>query len=269
MKKIYSLCALIAFSVMSFAQGTYTLVTNVNDLADAEYLIVGKIYSETDGNRIYALGAQTNNNRSAVLFSDTDSKSFSFESTADYGKIKVAKEVGTNNIYTFQDTASALYLYAASSSGNQLKSKEAVDASAKFTVTIDAITGEATVVSTDATVRGNFRFNSTNNPPLFSCYNDTSSVVNKIYFYKKEQTASTKDNNIKGLAIYPNPTSDILNITTPLNAEKEVVVYDILGKEVLKTKTQQVVKVGNLTPGVYLVKVLENGKTSTQKIVIK
>lgn len=193
MKKIYSLFILVAFATVSFAQGTYTLVTSVNDLADAEYLIIGKIYSENDGNKIYTLGAQTNNNRSAILFSDTDSKAYTFGNTTDFGKIKITKEVGTNNIYTFQDIASALYLYAASSSGNQLKSKEVVDASAKFTVTIDAITGEATVVSTDATVRGHFRFNNTNNPPLFSCYNETSSVVNKIYFYKKQQTTSTNN----------------------------------------------------------------------------
>lgn len=163
-----------------------------------------------------------------------------------------------------------MYLYAAgasSSTYNYLKSKDVVDAAAKFTVTIDAVTGEAVVVSTDTTVRGHFRFNSVNTS--FSCYGETSSVVNKIYFYKKDQTASTKDNNIKGLAIYPNPASDILNITTPLNAEKVVTIYDILGKEVLKTKTQQAVKVGTLTPGIYLVKVLENGKTATQKVVVK
>lgn len=75
---------------------------------------------------------------------------------------------------------------------------------------------------------------------------------------------------IEGLKIYPNPVANgILYIKTTANASKEVVIFDVLGKQVVNTTTESAVNVSRLTAGVYIVKVTEEGKTATRKLVIK
>jgi hypothetical protein len=76
---------------------------------------------------------------------------------------------------------------------------------------------------------------------------------------------------IAGLKVYPNPvTNGNLFITSDNNEVKQVVVFDVLGKQVLKaTVTDQPLNVANLNSGVYMVKITEEGKTATRKLVIK
>lgn len=81
----------------------------------------------------------------------------------------------------------------------------------------------------------------------------------------------TAQNNIEGLAIYPNPVSNgVMYIETQNNDVKEVAIFDILGKQVLNTTvTETAVNVSTLKTGVYIVKITEAGKTATRKLVIK
>jgi hypothetical protein len=77
-------------------------------------------------------------------------------------------------------------------------------------------------------------------------------------------------NQIEGLKIYPNPvTNGTFYINTNADSTKEVVVYDVLGKQVIKTSTTNAVNVTNLKGGVYIVKITEDGKTATRKLVIR
>ena len=78
-------------------------------------------------------------------------------------------------------------------------------------------------------------------------------------------------NSINGLKVYPNPVSNgILFIETAANATKTVTVYDVLGKQVLNTTTaDNAINVNALRGGVYVVKITEEGKTATRKLVIK
>ena len=82
---------------------------------------------------------------------------------------------------------------------------------------------------------------------------------------------ATSQNAIAGLDIYPNPvTNGVLNINTTANDAKNVVVYDVLGKQVVNTTISgSTVNVANLKNGVYIVKITENGKTATRKLVIR
>lgn len=82
---------------------------------------------------------------------------------------------------------------------------------------------------------------------------------------------SVKQNSIAGLNIYPNPVSNgTLYITSNSSEAKLVTVYDLLGKQVLNTKTSNnAVNVSNLTGGVYFVKVTEDGKSDTKKLIIQ
>lgn len=78
-------------------------------------------------------------------------------------------------------------------------------------------------------------------------------------------------NEINGLSMYPNPVvNGNLYITTDTNASKEVAIFDVLGKQVVKTTvTNQAVNVANLKGGIYIVKITEEGKTATRKLIIR
>ncbi|MGL2965138.1 T9SS type A sorting domain-containing protein [Flavobacterium sp. XGLA_31] len=78
-------------------------------------------------------------------------------------------------------------------------------------------------------------------------------------------------NNITGLKVYPNPVSHgTLFIETTANATKVVTIYDVLGKQVLNATTaDNAINVSSLNAGVYVVKITEEGKTATRKLVIK
>lgn len=82
---------------------------------------------------------------------------------------------------------------------------------------------------------------------------------------------SVNDNNIAGLKMYPNPVNNgRLFIESAANAEKQVAVYDVLGKQVLNANTvSSEVNVSALKSGVYIVKITEEGKTATRKLVIR
>ena len=84
-------------------------------------------------------------------------------------------------------------------------------------------------------------------------------------------TLGTSSNEITGLRVYPNPVSNgTLFINTTANAEKSITIFDVLGKQVLNTTTNDnAVNVNALRVGVYLVKITEEGKTATRKLVIK
>ena len=86
-----------------------------------------------------------------------------------------------------------------------------------------------------------------------------------------EAVASTNSNSISGLTMYPNPLKgNTLFITSTANAEMNVKIYNVLGKEVLSTKVNNTsVDVSNLASGVYMVKITEEGKTATRKLVIQ
>ncbi|KQS46682.1 hypothetical protein ASG38_11795 [Flavobacterium sp. Leaf359] len=78
------------------------------------------------------------------------------------------------------------------------------------------------------------------------------------------------ENTIAGLKVYPNPvTNGKLFITTVANVEKTIAIYDVLGKQVANTIAKDYVNVSNLKDGVYIVKITEEGKTATRKLVIK
>ncbi len=71
--------------------------------------------------------------------------------------------------------------------------------------------------------------------------------------------------------IFPNPcTNGIVNIETAIPGEKQVVVFDILGKKVIDTviaNTQ--LNVSTLKGGIYMIQVTQNKATTTGKLIIK
>ncbi|NBL66105.1 T9SS type A sorting domain-containing protein [Flavobacterium sp. NST-5] len=89
-------------------------------------------------------------------------------------------------------------------------------------------------------------------------------------FSVEDMTMSVKENNIAGLKVYPNPvTGGKFFISTDANTTKSVAIFDVLGKQVVNTTATETVNVANLKAGVYIVKITEEGKTATRKLVIK
>jgi len=79
-------------------------------------------------------------------------------------------------------------------------------------------------------------------------------------------------NGIDNLSIYPNPlVSNKLNISTSNPSLKEVVIFNVLGKQVFRdsfegnSKSLNV----NLPKGVYVLKIEENNKISTKKLIVE
>jgi hypothetical protein len=106
--------------------------------------------------------------------------------------------------------------------------------------------------------------------------NTVSVTSPSIYFVARSLAelnvlSSNSFDNINGLSMYPNPLSgNTLYLTSTANAAMSIEIYDLLGKEVLKANvTNNAVNVSKLTAGVYVVKVTEEGKTATRKLVIQ
>ena len=80
---------------------------------------------------------------------------------------------------------------------------------------------------------------------------------------------ATQQNKISGFSMYPNPLNGSqLTIVTKNNLQKDVVIYDMMGKQVVNATTQNNSINASLTPGIYLVKVTEDGSTTTKKLVV-
>ncbi len=82
-----------------------------------------------------------------------------------------------------------------------------------------------------------------------------------------------KDNDIEGFAVYPNPVNaKTFKLTTASFTTKTVQIFNVLGKEVYTTKVNGVnneIDVATLNSGIYILKVVEEGKMASKKLIIK
>lgn len=89
----------------------------------------------------------------------------------------------------------------------------------------------------------------------------------------KVTATSNNKNEIEGFAVYPNPVKgNTFTLNTSSLGVKNVSIYNVLGKRILETKVYQnkaQVNVANLNTGIYILKIEENGKIATKKLVIK
>lgn len=104
---------------------------------------------------------------------------------------------------------------------------------------------------------------------LVAEFNGTAQVVARSL--ADVTLSSNSFDAINGLSMYPNPLSgNTLFLTSTANAPMSVQIFDLLGKEVAKADVvNNTVNVAKLTAGVYVVKITEEGKTATRKLVIK
>ena len=186
MKKVlFSLVAMLLFAVSGIAQQTtFTKVTSASGLEPgAMYIIVG--YDDNLG--YCAMSYQKQNNRHAVSVTD-DGGSITITPAIDpYSESDVNQFMlgGSNNAWTFYDPLREGYLYAASSSSNQLKTQSTNNANGEWAIEFND-DGTAVVTAQGENTRNIMRFNenSSNGTPLFSCYNSGSSINVPVSLYK-------------------------------------------------------------------------------------
>ena len=161
------------------ATGMATLVEDAAELAVGDKVVIVGV----NAGKSYALSTnQKSSNRGAV---EVNVVGNSIELNSDVEELGL--ETGTS-AGTFAFKAAAGYLYAASSSGNQLKSKATKDINGSWTISI--ADGEASVVATGSSNRNVMQFNYNNGSPLFACYESASQAAVSIY---KVNLASIED----------------------------------------------------------------------------
>lgn len=93
---------------------------------------------------------------------------------------------------------------------------------------------------------------------------------NELFALELVEDLGVTDNALANLSIFPNPaTGGTVSIETALPGEKQVAVYDVLGKQLINTTVTNELNVDALSAGVYVVQVSQNGATASKKLVIK
>ena len=91
--------------------------------------------------------------------------------------------------------------------------------------------------------------------------------VDNVQIINNENMATT-DISANKLAIYPNPTSHVLNINTTKKIDS-IEVYDLVGKFILKADNQQSINVEHLNTGTYIIKIKTGDKIVSKKFIKK
>ena len=77
--------------------------------------------------------------------------------------------------------------------------------------------------------------------------------------------------NIEGLTIFPNPVNNgKVYISTKHNLIKNIEIFDVLGKKVIsQVMYGKELKIQDLNPGVYILKIKEGKFSATRKLVVR
>ena len=140
---------------------------------------------------------------------------------------------------------------------------------------------DGNLVVNQTAIQGNVNISSSpllNNGTVWVRWADVNAIgsdcllaIDNFTFRATSSTLSITKNEISGLSIYPNPSKDgKLFIISDANENKSVVIFDLLGKQVLKTNaSSEAINIASLRSGAYFVKVTENGKTATRKLLVQ
>lgn len=153
------------------------------DLVDGAEVLITGVKSEVT----YAMSTQANNNRTTAAGTLAEGVFTPGNNTMSFTLVEQA-----SGKFALR-TSNGKYLYAASSTANQLKTRDAIGEDGKAVWTISIAGNVASIVANCETEnwRNTMRFNLNNtNPPIFACY--ASATQNDITLYVP-QPASTKE----------------------------------------------------------------------------
>ena len=96
-------------------------------------------------------------------------------------------------------------------------------------------------------------------------------VISDGVQFTTEEELGLADSTIEGFTFYPNPSSDVINLTATENIEK-IAIYNLLGQKVIDQNinaTSSQLNVANLVTGTYLMEVSAGAKTAWHKVIKK
>ncbi len=165
----------------------YTLVTSTSQLSAGSTYIIASDASLSASTYVMST-EQRSSNRGSVAYTDAGTN------------FQVLTLGGSSGAWTLSPSTGN-YLYASSTSGNQLKTRaNNDDDKSRWVISFpDSETNEASIVAVDSEVHGTVRFNSGNNPRIFSCYSATNTMA-AVYLYKVG-TASGDEETLQATAL--------------------------------------------------------------------
>jgi adenylate kinase family enzyme len=96
-------------------------------------------------------------------------------------------------------------------------------------------------------------------------------IVSSANAQDVKQQSKIQESAIEGLSLYPNPvTNGRVYIATKNDSEKEIQIFDVLGKKVFQSQLNtRELNISSLSPGVYIIKIREEESTATRKLIIR
>jgi beta-glucanase (GH16 family) len=96
-------------------------------------------------------------------------------------------------------------------------------------------------------------------------FSQSSMVIDYVRVYQNT-TASTEDVFANKFSVYPNPSSDVLNIRTDEPIEK-VELYNTIGQLIVAKKTTNI-NISSLKTGIYILKIYSRNRSVIKKVMI-
>lgn len=86
-----------------------------------------------------------------------------------------------------------------------------------------------------------------------------------------QQTDPVSGNQEARVRLHPNPaTGSVVYVQSDSNAPKTVRIFDLFGKVVLERRLLgDALSIDGLVPGVYMVRIQQEGKFATKKLVVR
>ena len=104
-----------------------------------------------------------------------------------------------------------------------------------------------------------------NGGAIDSNFSQSSMVIDYVRVYQNT-TASTEDVFANKFSVYPNPSSDVLNIRTDEPIEK-VELYNTIGQLIVAKKTTNI-NISSLKTGIYILKIYSRNRSVIKKVMI-
>jgi hypothetical protein len=94
-------------------------------------------------------------------------------------------------------------------------------------------------------------------------------IVSNAKAQDVKQQSKIQESAIEGLSLYP-VTNGRVYIATKNDAEKEIQIFDVLGKKIFQSQLNtRELNISSLSPGVYIIKIREEESTATRKLIIR
>lgn len=172
---------------------TYTLATSIE--SGRHYILVG--YEDATP---YAMGAQNGNVRNAISITDEGDDVVSFTSDMGVREIVIngpeiiTKDANPIEVYTFYDATAHGYVYASSSSSNNIGTRSYnTNADSQWKIVFDEENSNFVVTAQGTNSRNILKYNYNSGNPRFSCYGSNTTLETLLYLYVKNEVTPQYD----------------------------------------------------------------------------